>query len=80
MDYLGVMKDNEVPLRPEDEKFILHRLRMIPKRLHDDIVFEYIRVYHEELNKTHPQNVARWGIARYYANRFLKLYKVNWNE
>ena len=80
MDYLGVIKDNEVPLRPEDEKFILHRLRMIPQRLHDDIVFEYIRVYHEELKKTHPQNVARWGIARHYANRFLKLYKVNWNE
>lgn len=80
MDYLGVIKDNDVPLRPEDEKFILHRLRMIPQRLHDDIVFEYIRVYHEELGKTHPQNMARWGIARHYANRFLKLYKVNWNE
>lgn len=80
MDYLGVIRDNDVPLRTEDEKFILHKLRMIPQRLRNDVIFEYIRVYHEELRKTHPKNVARWFIARHYANRFLKSFKVSWNR
>lgn len=80
MDYLIIMEDNGVTLGEKDKRFILQRFRSIPERLHRELVFGYIETYHQELQKLNPKNEARFLIARHYANRFLKLYRVNWNE
>lgn len=80
MSYIDMIKDNEVDLRLSDEALIFRKLRMTPNRFKDDLVFGYIRAYHEALNRESINNVARVSIARHDANRYLKLYRINWNE
>ena len=65
-----------IELRDEDMDLIRWKMRMIPASVAKEVLQKYIDTYFEELEKCHPLNYARHGIARHYANRFLKLYRV----
>lgn len=66
----------DMRLKKEDYNLVQYRLRMIPERFHKSILQRYIDIYLEELEKLDINNYASHAIARHYANRFIKNYKV----
>ena len=75
MGFRGHCLELGIDLRDEDLNLIKWRLRQVPEKKHKDVLDKYLEIYFEELAKCNPNNYARHGIARHYANRFIKLNK-----
>lgn len=76
MGFVAHCKELGIDLLDSDIKLIQWKMRMIPASVAKSVLEKYVEVYLDELEKCSPLNYARHSIARHYANRFLKLYRV----